>query len=819
MKVTALIATAWLVCGPAFATDPHTFLKDYCIDCHGAEKQKGERRFDQLILPAQNTENVIDLQDIIDQLNLGDMPPKKSKQPTAAERSAIVASLTQAVAAARTALRSTSGQTVLRRLNKREYLQTVGDLFALDMRLFDPTTKFPRDQMAEHLDNLGDVLQTSGYLLAQYLDAADQVVERAFSLTEKPAENTWQFKANFRPQQEHTFPHGQVYKNRFLCLYEVPDTENHEGGYGYIHEFKQGVPADGLYQIRVKAQAMHREHPYDPDLFQRDPAQPFRLGIVPGDVTAGPLHHPQPIEPQLAEVTLNDGEAEWHTMTVPLLAGQTPRFIFPNGMANSRRAFGAIARRYKDQWPEHEHKDLGIYQARRVVLQYGQMPHIRIHQIEIRGPIIETWPPASQRAVLGEQTFTPERTRALLTRFANRAYRRPASEAELDRLMQVVASRIQAGDTPFDAFKAGLKTALCSPAFLYLAEPDTASATLSAHAFAARLSYFLWSSMPDEELRTLADNGTILDNQVKLAQTRRLLASPRSDAFIEGFLNAWLNLRSLGDMPPDREAFAHFYADGLKPAMKRETQLFMRHLLTENLPFTAFIDADFTFVNQALASLYQLGTISPPASAHEFRQVNLTDRRRGGLLGQASVLTVSANGIETSPVVRGIWLLENLLGSPPPPPPDNVPPIDPDIRGAKSIRDILTKHRNNAGCLECHQKIDPLGFALENFDPIGQWRSHYTNGKKQGPKIDATGELPDGQSFSNVIGLKQALLTRQDQFARMLTEKLLSYACGRHIEAIDRPQVDAILDAISQQKQGLRSLIEQIVLSQPFARK
>jgi hypothetical protein len=819
MRAIALIASGFVIYGALVAADPQTFLKDYCIECHGAEKQKGERRFDQLALPAQTTEHVIDLQDIIDQLNLGDMPPKKSKQPTEEERNRLVSALTQAVTEARAKLRSTGGQTVLRRLNKREYLNTVGDLFALDMRLFDPTTKFPRDQMAEHMDNLGDVLQTSGYLLAQYLDAADQVVERAFSAKEKPKEKTWRFADNFRPQQEHTFPHGKVYNNRFLCVYEVPDTENHEGGYGYIHEFKQGVPVDGNYEIRVKAQAMHREHPYDPQIFKRDTAQPFRLGIVPGDVNAGPLHHPQPIEPQLAEVTLKDGEPEWHTLRVPLNAGQTPRFIFPNGMANSRRAFGSLARQYKDQWPKHELKDLGIFQARRVVLQYGQMPHIRIHEIEIRGPILEQWPPATQQSVLGEVAFAPEHTRVLLKRFADRAYRRSATEDEVNRLMQVVDTRMQAGHTPFTAFKDGLKAVLCSPAFLYLADPNEEDENLSAHAFASRLSYFLWSTMPDDELRTLADRGDLLKDDVKLAQTRRLLASPRSNAFVEGFLDAWLNLRSLGDMPPDRDAFARFYADGLKPAMKRETQLFMRHLLDENESLTRFIDADFTFVNQSLANLYHMGPISSPETAHEFRKVTLTDRRRGGLLGQGSVLTVSANGIETSPVVRGIWLLENILGSPPPPPPDNVPPIDPDIRGAKSIRDILTKHRENAGCLECHQKIDPLGFALENFDPIGQWRTHYPQGKKQGPKIDPAGELPDGKSFTNIVGLKQILLTRQDQFAKMLTEKLLSYACGRRIEGLDRPQVDAILAAVATEKHGLRSLIEQVVLSDLFARK
>lgn len=801
------------------AADPSAFLNDYCISCHGPDKQKAERRFDQLALPAATAEHVIDLQDIIDQLNLGEMPPKKSKQPTDAERSAMVAALTEAVAQARSALRSTGGQTVLRRLNKREYLNTVGDLFALDMRLFDPTTKFPRDQMAEHMDNLGDVLQTSGYLLAQYLEAADQVVERAFSVTSKPEEKTWRFDGNFRPQQEHTFPHGAVYKNRYLCLYEVPDTENHEGGYGYIHDFKQGVPVDGLYQIRVKAQAMHREHPYDEDIFKRDTAQPFRLGVVPGDVKAGPLHHPQPIEPQLAEVTLKDGEAEWHTLKVPLLAGQTPRFIFPNGMANSRRAFGTLARKYQDQWPEHERKDLGIFQARRVVLLYGKMPHIRIHEIEIRGPIVQDWPPASQRSVLGETGFEPGRTREILQAFAIRAYRRPATAEEVTRLMRVVDTRTKAGSTPFEAMKDGLKAALCSPAFLYLADPAAKEEKLSAHAFATRLSYFLWSTMPDAELHALADSGELLREEVKLGQTRRLLASPRANAFIEGFLDAWLNLRSLGDMPPDRDAFARFYAEGLKPAMKQETRLFMRHLLDQNESLTRFLDADFTFVNQPLADLYGLGRVSPPEAAQEFRKVSLTDRRRGGLLGQASVLTVSANGIETSPVVRGIWLLENILGTPPPPPPDNVPPIDPDIRGAKSMREILTKHRDNAGCYECHAKIDPPGFALENYDPIGQWRTHYPAGKKQGPKIDASGEMADGSRFEDITGFKTLLLKKEAQFRKTLAERLLAYACGRRMEPLDRPQVDAVLSVVEKDGNGLRTLVEHVVLSEVFARR
>lgn len=801
------------------AADLRGFLQTYCIDCHGAEKQKGERRFDQLALPAQRADDIVDLQDIIDQLNLGDMPPKKSKQPTVGETKAIITALTSAAAEARTRLQSTGAQTVLRRLNRREYINTVGDLLALDMRLFDPTSKFPRDQTAEHMDNLGDVLRTSGYLLSQYLDAADQVVERALGTTAHPQEQRWVFKDNFRQQAELAYSHMEVYGNRYLCVYEVPDTDKHEGGYVPIHAFSEGVPSDGVYEMKVKAQAMNREHPYDPTIFRRDTEQPFRLGIVPGDVKAGPLHHPQPVEPQLAEIVIRDGEPEWHTMTVALNAGQTPRFIFPNGMANCRSAFTAIARKYKDQWPEKEQKDLGIFQARRVVLKYGKMPHIRIHEVQIRGPIVSQWPPASHRAVLGDQPFAPERTLEILKGFASRAYRRPATADEVDRLLALVESRLKAGQEPFAALKDGLKAVLCSPSFLYLADGKPGVGELNGYALASRLSYFLWSTMPDAELFKMAGNGELLKTETLLAQTGRMLASPRADAFVEGFLDSWLNLRSLGDMPPDRDAFERFYSQNLKAAMKRETQLFMRSLLDRNGSLVSFLDADRTFVNQPLATLYGLGSLGAPEKAHEFREVKLPDARRGGLLGHGSVLTVSANGIETSPVTRGVWLLENILGTPPAPPPDNVPPIDPDVRGATSMRDLLTKHRSSPACYDCHAKIDPLGFALENFDPIGAWRSNYLDGKRTGPMIDAAGELPGGQAFKDIVELKRILVGRKEVFARMLTEKLLAYGCGRRMESADRPQIDLLVTSVAKANEGLRSLVELVVTSKTFRSK
>lgn len=797
------------------------FLGTYCNDCHGPEKQKGERRFDELTLPVTKIDTLIDLKDILDQLNLGEMPPKKSKQPTQAEQQAFIAELNDALAQGHEKLASTGGSTVLRRLNRREYLNTVGDLFAMNMGAFDPTTKFPRDQTAEHMDNLGDVLQTSGYLLDQYLDAADAVVEKAFALQQRPSEQTWKFDKNFQQQPELSYSHSRVYNYRYLCVYECMDSENHEGGYAPINGFQKGVPVDGFYEIKVLAHAMNREHPYDPSIFGTDAREPFRLGVVPGDATVGPLHHPQPLQPLLAERVMGDGEPEWYTMKVWLDAGQTPRFVFPNGMRNCRQAFQRLASRYKDRWPKNDPYTGGIVEARRIVLKHGKMPHIRIHEVQIRGPIVEQWPPVTQQAVLGNKPFTPERTREILQSFADRAYRRPATKDEVDRLVAVANARVKAGHSPFAGLKDGLKAALCSPAFLYLAN-DTTPVTdktkkpqLSAYALASRLSYFLWSTAPDAELLRVARSGDLLKSDVLTAQTRRLLKDARSDAFVTGFLDSWLNLRSLGDMPPDRDAFGVFYTKDFQHAFKRETQLFLRDLIERDASIVNFLDADYGILNQSLAKLYGLGDIGRPEQAHEFRKVAFNNPNRGGLLGMGSVLTVTANGIETSPVVRGVWLLENILGTPPPPPPDDVPVIDPDVRGAKSIRELLSKHRESPNCYGCHQKIDPLGFALENFDPIGQWRTSYG---KAG-KIDSAGELPSGQKFSNIADLKKLLVERKDLFARMLTERLLTYACGRRVEALDQPVVKKITTALPKSDYGMRTLVEQVVLSEAFRSK
>jgi hypothetical protein len=800
-----------------FAETVKPFLTTYCVTCHGPAKQKGERRFDALDGQIADDNALIDLQDILDQLNLGEMPPKQAKQPTDAQRLAAINWLTKATDDYRARRKAPASQTILRRLNAREYKNTVRDLLHLEMAMFDPTAGFPRDQTVEHLDNVGGALVISGDLLAKYLSAAERVIDKALYPLEKPQVQKWRFSGGFRQQPEIDQVH-RFYNFDKIRLYDVVGADKLEGAYGFVWDFRQGVPHDGFYELRFKAEALNRRHPYDREFVGTDPEEPLRLGIVAGNLAAGALHKPQPIEPLLAEMELAD-EPAWYTVRVWLDAGFAPRFTFRNGLMDARTMWARVVRKYPEQFPAPERG--GIVEHRRYALMHGKLPQIHIHEVEIEGPFYDEWPKAGQRDLLagGTETalsngaLTDDQMRSALNAFASRAYRRPATDDEINRLMNIAQARRESGRSVLDAYRDALVAVLCSPAFLYLEE--TPSSRLSPHALASRLSYFLWSSMPDEELLTLAASGELAKPETLAAQTERLLADKRSNAFVEGFLDSWLTLRDLGSMPPDRAKFESYYRFDLGQAMRRETQLFTRHLLDENLNIANFLDSDFTFVNKPLARHYG---IAPPAG-YEFARVKVENGRRGGLLGQASVLTVTANGIDTSPVVRGVWLLENILGTPPSPPPPDVEPLDPDIRGATTIREQLEKHRSTPACYDCHKKIDPPGFALENFDAIGAWRDHYEGNNRTPLAIDAAGELPSGEAFSDIAGFKTLLAARQDQFTRCLTEKLLAYSTGRVLELADRSHVNRIVEEAKAKGYGLKDLVLLVVQSEPFQRK
>jgi hypothetical protein len=402
-----------------------------------------------------------------------------------------------------------------------------------------------------------------------------------------------------------------------------------------------------------------------------------------------------------------------------------------------------------------------------------------------------------------------------LSPFVRKAWRRPVARAEVDKLIQLVNLARANNDTFENGVKIALKAILVSPHFLFRIEADTMASTdgtreLSDHELASRLSYFLWSSMPDDALFQLADAGTLKREKTLSAQVHRMLASPKAMAFSENFAGQWLELRNLAVISPDPARFPDFGVD-LRQSMKKETTLFFDSVLRNHGPITDFIDGRYTFLNESLAHHYGI----PGIEGTRFRRVEVDGIQRSGVLTQASVLTVTSHPTRTSPVLRGLWVLENVLGNPPPPPPPNVPRLaEEKISNNLSMRQQLEQHRSDPTCASCHTKMDALGFGLENYDGIGQWRTQYGE-----TTVDPSGALPGSRLFSTPAQLKSLLMEDKDTFAECLTEKVLTYALGRGIERDDRPTVAAIARKVAARQYRFSAMIEEIVLSPLFRQR
>nr|WP_286764641.1 DUF1592 domain-containing protein [Rhodopirellula sp. UBA1907] len=791
------------------------FLGKYCLECHDNASAEGEREFESFKLPISSEQQLIATDEIIDQVTLKTMPPEDSEQPTDEERLALLQELRSSVAEARGQFEGSTGRTVMRRLSNREYEVTLAALFGRRVDTLGLTADFPKEKTSHHIDTIGESLVTSGFLLDQYFQAASRLVETRLG---KPSTEpkSWHFTDNFQQYEELSGAHRTVFNFEYLCLYEQPNTDTRQGGYGHIEDFLEGVPVSGLYDIEVNAQAMHRDTHYDPKIFRIDFSEPFQIAVVPGDATKGHIHYPQAIEPILATAIVPDEQPEWLSFRVWLEAGQTPRFIFPNGPYESRASVIETNRRYKD---EFKNPKVGV--SRTSLLRQGKLPHIRIGEIKVRGPVEEPNGSEEERAVFGNDGFQEDHALDQLFAFGQRAYRRTLEQADRDRIESIYNKRLSEDATPRQAALDTLKMILCSPSFLYLSEITPEDETLlRPFDLASRLSYALWAAPPDEELFEEAKSGRLTESDVLTEQIERMLQSDRSNEFVNGFLDSWLNLRDIGNLPPPRKAVPDYYAENLPESMKQETRLFFRHLLDENGPVTDLLDADYSFVDKKLAKLYRLPEKDTMRLADGFQRVSLDEnRQRGGVLGMAGVLTVSANGVDTSPVTRGVWVLENILGTPPPPPPDEVPSIDANVSGSTTIRGRLSKHSQDKTCAVCHRSIDPLGYALETFDPIGRWRDKYpkAKGKGKAAKIDAMGKFPSGEEFTNFGDFKQKLLeSRREQFTRSLIEKLLAYSTGRHMERADQFEIDDILVRVQADGGGLRTMVTEVLTSNLF---
>jgi len=830
----------------------HAFLNTYCIQCHGSEKQKGDRAFHELAirdgqswkLDLSDHRVTETLEDILDQLNLGEMPPEKKgvAHPTPQEIKATVQWLTRTLESLDAA--NTTSQTVLRRLNRLEYKNTIEDLLGLENLTVDPTRMFPADENHHGFTKIGEALGLSESHLDQYLTASDQYLRMAFSFGEIPKSRKIQppFASWGYPNREPRTPWMyKVYNaNEYIDIGAgAKNLSRHIRLPTYPQRFvnQGGIPVAGYYKISVNAEALNRlTHPYDPKMIPTDLQPPMQLAIYVAENASGLQPGGVNMRKRFGLWDLKDHEAEDYGLTLWLPKGSVPFVNWDNGPGPSDYWMRDILIKYHDDVEfrgkegSHAWHIVGKNAVPgRAVSDVWKGPLIRMHHFSITGPLPQTFHSSAQREFLdGQRDASRVDIQKALTKFVRKAFRHPVDSSEVAPFVDIARkAQTQLGRSPAESLILAMKAVLVSPDFLYLREDTDKDGKLTSHAFANRLSYCLWSSMPDAQLLHHAKTGELRKPQVLANQVRRMLKDSKSDAFVKGLCDSWLRFDKLGLMPPDGIKYSEFYRHGLESSIREETERFLTHILQQNRPPGELLSARYSFLNQALARLYGMDGVH----GSHFRRVKLSpESQRNGLLGHASILTLSANGVDTSPVVRGIWVLENILGTPPPPPPPDVEPLEPDVRGTTTLKQQLAKHRNVETCAECHNKIDPLGFPLEYFNPIGGYRANYVKNRRwdrmghrllerKGQPVDGRAELPSGEQLSSPRTLTKYLLSREEQFLKALTTKMLTYSTGREVTFRDSKEINRIVDDILIAEKGMQDLVVQVLTCESFLRK
>ena len=766
-------------------TAPQRALLDrYCVTCHNERLKTAGLMLDTLDISEVDV-NAQVLEKIVRKLGTGQMPPPGRPGPDAVTRDAFVGSLVTALDQA-AAADPHPGRPTAHRLNRVEYVNAIRDLLGLEV---DGRALLPADDSSYGFDNNADVLSMSPALLARYMSAATKISRLAVG---DPA----------------VLPEVHVYRISRFLLQEGRMSEQlpfgTRGGVALQHTF----PVDGEYVLKIRLQrpglgqagirGMEKAHQIEARL---DRALLHRFSVG-GEVTEGAYRSGIAFDP-------NDKAAErLHVYRMTADQHMDIRFSAKAG----RRTVG-VAFLKEPQAPE------GALTRRHIIIdRAGIQGEPGVDRIEISGPYN---PKASEDAPSQRQMFVCRPTssqdeapcaRQILRTLARRAYRRPVVDADIEPLLGFYEAGRSTG-----GFEAGIQRALeallVSPRFLFRIERDPPGAAprtayrLSDLDVASRLSFFLWSSIPDDELLEVAERGQLTDPSVLEQQVRRMLADGRSVALVNNFASQWLLVRNMRLATPDPELFAEF-DDTLKRAFERETELFLESQLHEDRSVLDLFRADYTFLNDRLAEHYGI----PNIYGSHFRRVSLTDPTRHGLLGQGSILTVTSYAHRTSVVKRGKWLLENILGAPPPPPPANVPALEENEEGAQptSLRERMEQHRKSPSCAVCHARIDPLGFALENFDAIGAWRD--TDG---GAAIESTGILADGTTVDGPVSLREALFTRPEIITNVI-EQLLTYALGRGLEYYDAPAVRQIKRHAAADDHRWSDLILGVTTSTPF---
>ena len=755
---------------PTFAEVGVPFLQKHCVSCHGKDKQKGdfalhEFRDDLSVLRARKR-----WRDVVEQVRSGDMPPDDKPQPSAEEKQRFLASVASIFAKADIG-KSDPGRLTVRRLNRNEYNNTIRDLLHIEFR---PADDFPSDDVGHGFDNIADVLTVSPVLMERYLDAADKIAAQAIPLNAtKPPKRT--MAAKFCEPASANVPQS---KFRPLTASESDFVKS-----GPINTPAR-ITADGDYVMRARLYAKSAD------------GKPVRVAMM---VAGGAVAKPS----SAGEIAKLDGAALGNVKRAHIL--KTIEIT-----AKSEKDAQTIEAKV----PRIEGIDRIVVAASKP--QDGQpAPTLFVEWLEYEGPMDARSAATKSLLVVTPGKSQPEQTREVLARFAPLAWRRPVSGEELDRLCKLVAYATGHNDTWEEAMRRAVSAILASPKFVFRLEPDDLSENAEPHPvnefhLATRLSYFLWSSCPDEELLRLAAAGKLTASLD--AQIQRMIQNPRADALIENFAMQWLQLGRLSSHSTDPKTFQNWKPD-TSAAMLEETRRFFGEIVRSDRSILDLLDGDFTWVNQRLSELYGIkntGNFQPG----EWKRVSLAGTPRGGLLTQASILTVTSNPTRTSPVKRGKWVLEQFLGTPPPPAPPNIPSLDDskrkDITG--TFRQKLEQHRADPKCANCHAKMDAFGFALENFNGIGQWRDR----DETGANIDASGKLATGRAINGLADMKTLLRSKKEEFARCLTEKLLIYALGRGLDYYDEPTITRITFTLEKNDYRFSTLIGGIVKSPAF---
>ncbi len=812
------------------------FLRTYCEGCHGREKQKGEFRVDTQ-LPDLFTDRAVRerWQEVVNALNGHEMPPKEEeKQPRPAEVERVVDWITAATVRAEFANRDT--RVLLRRLNREEYRNTVRDLVGVD---FD-VSALPADAPAGGFDNIGRALTISPMHLETYVDLAARILERALPEGPKPPVLRWRFepevgggdssRVRYDAKNNAIVHSGKNEKRARVTVMHHASWDRNANARDFA------VYQEGDYAVRVRAGG------FVPD--REAVVVSARRALERRNADMRSSGRTQDAERDLQGLERNLDHFRTDRMydygpprlkLVQHLGGQ-PRVIAEwdvDAPVAEPKVFEFLVRCTTEK--------MGLtleyaYEIPKVLENFWMQgaddfarPEVHLDWFEIEGPLHPEWPPESVRRLVGDETPVPgremEAAREVLKTFLRRAYRRPVSAAEVDEKLALFSGVRPRKESFLAALKVPLLAVLAAPDFLYLVEPagtgggETVRA-LNDHELAVRLSYFLWSTMPDEELFHAADAGRLHENGTLRSQVKRMLRDTRAEAFTRNFAGQWLGVREVGANPPAQDLFPE-YDRHLQAGFAREPLEFFAEILRRDASVLNFIKSDFVTVNERLARFYGLDGVRGdafrvvPAAAH-----------RGGILSQGAMLTITSNGTRTSPVKRGTWLLKNLLGTDPGLPVANVGEIAPKVPGIEkaTVRQRLAIHRELPQCARCHDKIDPLGFALENFNAAGQWREQEGFGYKgrvqrEDPRIDASARLPDGTVFEGVDGLREALLARQDLFLNCLAGKVFTYALGRELGLADRGAVQTAVEAMRKEGLTLQALIQAVVESPVFQTK